>query len=103
MALSSTEAEYRGIKMASCEISWLRKILQSLGCKVVKPTTLYCNNMGSIQLANNPMFHARTKHIKVHYQYVQEKVLAYEINLIYVSTHEQVAKILSKSLGMEKT
>ena len=102
VALSSTEAEYRGRAMAACEIAWLRKLLQSLGCKVEKPVTLYCDNMSSIQLANNPVFHARTKHIEVHYHYVQEKVLAHEIDLVYVSTHEQVADIFTQSLGAEK-
>ena len=88
--------------MAACEIAWLRKLLQSLGCKVEKPVTLYCDNMSSIQLANNPVFHARTKHIEVHYHYVQEKVLAHEIDLVYVFTHEQVADNFTKSLGAEK-
>ena len=102
VALLSTKVEYRGAAMAACEIAWLRKLIQSLGCKVVKPITLYCDNMSSIQLANNLVFHARTKHIEVHYHYVQEKVLAHEIDLVYVSTHEQVADIFTKSLGAEK-
>ena len=58
--------------------------------------------MSSIQLANNPVFHARTKHIEVHYHYIREKVLAQEIDLVYVGTHEQVADIFTKSLGAEK-
>ena len=64
--------------------------------------TLYCDNMSSIQLANNPVFHARTKHIEVHYHYVREKVLAREIDMVYVNTNEQVADIFTKSLGAEK-
>ena len=58
--------------------------------------------MSSMQLANNPMFHARTKHIEVHYHYIREKVLTQEIDLVYVGTHEQVANIFTKSLGAEK-
>ena len=88
VALSSMEVEYRGASMTACEIAWLRKLLQSLRCKVEKPVTFYCDNMSSIQLANNPVFHARTKHIQVHYHYVREKVLAHEIDLVYVSIHE---------------
>ena len=48
------------------------------------------------------MFNARTKHIEVHYHFVREKVLASEIDLAYVSTHEHVADILTKALGAEK-
>ena len=63
---------------------------------------IYCDNMSSIQLARNPVFHARTKHIEVHYHFVREKVLVGEIDLAYVSTHEQIADIFTKALGAEK-
>ena len=53
-------------------------------------------------LANNPVYHARTKHIEVHYHYVQEKVLLGLIDLVYVSTEDHVADILKKPLGAEK-
>jgi hypothetical protein len=32
VALSNTEAEYRGATMAACEVAWLRKLLGDLGC-----------------------------------------------------------------------
>ena len=63
---------------------------------------IYCDNLSSIQLARNPVFHARTKHIEVHYHYVRERVLAGDIDLVYVSTEEQVADIFTKALGAEK-
>ena len=88
--------------MAASEIAWLRMLLSDLGHDVQGPVTLYCDNMSSIQLANNPVFHARTKHIEVHYHYVREKVLAREIDMVYVNTNEQVADIFTKSLGVEK-
>ena len=89
VALSSTEAEYRGAAMvAACEIAWLRKLLHDLGYVDLGPVTLYCDNMSSIQLANNPVFHARTKHFEVHYHYVHEKVLAGDIDMVYVSTQD---------------
>ena len=102
VALSSTEAEYRGAAMVACEIAWLRKLLPDLGHNVSGAITLYCDNMSSIQLANNLVFHARTKHIEVNYHYVRKKVLAGDIDLVYVSTQEQVADIFTKSLGAEK-
>ena len=74
--------------MAACEIAWLRKLLSDLGHDVQGHVTLYCDNMSSIHLANNPVFHARTKHIEVYYHYVREKVLAREIDMVYVNTNE---------------
>ena len=48
VALSITEAEYRGAILAACEIAWLLKLLQDLRHKVPGAVTLYCDNMSSI-------------------------------------------------------
>ena len=102
MALSSTEADYRGAIVAACEVAWLRKLLMDLGLQVDRKVVIYCDNLSSIQLAKNPVFHARTKHIEVHYHFVREQILAGDIDLVYVSTEEQVADIFTKALGAEK-
>jgi hypothetical protein len=47
---------------------------------------IYCNNISSILLANNLIYHVRTKHIEVHYHFVRKKIIVGEINLIHVST-----------------
>jgi hypothetical protein len=102
VALSSTEAEYKSVEMAACEVAWLRKLLGDLGLHVDRQVVIYCDNFNSIQLVRNLVFHARTKHIEVHYHFIREKVLAGEIDLIYVSTEDQVADIFTKVLGVEK-
>ncbi len=63
---------------------------------------IYCDNISSILLANNPVYHARTKHIEVHYHFIREKVLAKEIDLIHVNTEDQVVDIFTKALGLNK-
>ncbi len=88
--------------MAACEVAWLRKLLVDLGLHVDRHVVIYCDNLSSIQLAKNPVFYARTKHIEVHYHFIKDKVLAGEIDLIYVSTEDQVADIFTKVLGAEK-
>jgi hypothetical protein len=37
---------------------------------------IYCDNISSILLTNNLVYHVRTKHIEVHYHFIKEKVLA---------------------------
>ncbi len=66
------------------------------------PIVIYCDNISSILLANNLVYHARTKHIEVHYHFIREKVLAKEIDLIHVSIENQVADIFTKALGTNK-
>ena len=58
--------------------------------------------MSSIYLARNPVFHARTKHIEVHYYFIRERIQAGEIDLQHTNTHLQVADIFTKALGVDK-
>ena len=102
VALSSTEAEYRAVAIATCEEVWLRRLIADLGEYIDGAVTIWCDNMSSIQLTKNPVFHARTKHIEVHHHFVREKVIEGEVDLQYVSTNEQVADIFTKGLSIEK-
>ncbi len=63
---------------------------------------IYYDNISSILLANNPVYHARTKHIEVYYHFIKEKVLTREINLIHVSIENQIANIFTKALSADK-
>ena len=65
---------------------------------VLQSVVIYCDNISSIMLANSPMCHARTKHIVVHYHFVREKVLAEDIDLVYVNIEEHVVDIY-KAIG----
>jgi len=102
IALSRTKAEYRNATIVACEVVWLQKLLSDLGQSVDAPVVIYCDNISSILLANNPVYHARTKHIEVHYHFIRKKVLANEINLIHVSTKDQVVDIFTKALSTNK-
>jgi len=53
-------------------------------------------------LAENHVFHARTKHIEVHYHYIRETVFEGEIIMVPTKTEEQTADILTKSLNKAK-
>jgi len=63
---------------------------------------IYCDNISSILFANNSVYHARTKHIEVHYHFIRKKILTKEIDLIHVSTENQVVDIFTKALGTDK-
>ncbi len=76
IALSSTKAEYKGAAIVTCEVVWLQKLLSDLGQLVDAHVVIYCDNISSILLANNPVYHAKTKHIEVHCHFIREKVLA---------------------------
>jgi hypothetical protein len=57
----------------------LKRPPKNLHEEVSDPTRIYCDNLNSIHLARNPVVHARTKHIEVHYHFVRERVLSGEV------------------------
>jgi hypothetical protein len=65
-------------------------------------TPLFVDNTSAIQLAKNPKFHDRTKHINTKYHLIRHHVEAKTIHLNHFSTLEQIADIFTKSLGREK-
>ena len=66
------------------------------------PTTIFTDSQSALAVARNPIFHARTKHIEVHYHYVKERLSAGEINLDYVPTQDNLADLFTKALSREK-
>lgn len=101
ICLSSTEAEYKALTSAAKEAVWSRRCLEEFGQKQNSPTTVYCDNSGAIALTNNPVFHARTKHIAVHHHYIRDTVAEGEIVVQHVGTKDNVADALTKSLPVE--
>ena len=88
--------------MAECKAVWLKRILKDLGVPIKDLTPLYYGNMRSIYLTRNPVFHRRTKHLEVHYHFIQERVLAGDVDLQHISMHLQTANIFTKALGADK-
>ncbi|RVW32132.1 Retrovirus-related Pol polyprotein from transposon TNT 1-94 [Vitis vinifera] len=65
VAKSSAEAEYRAMALATCELIWLRHLLQELRFGKDEQMKLICDNQAALHIASNPVFHERTKHIEV--------------------------------------
>ena len=59
---------------------------------------LYCDNKAVIDIANNFVYHARTKHIEIDRHFIKEKSDAGIICLPYVKSASQVADVLTKGL-----
>lgn len=99
VALTSTEAEYRATMEAGQEAVWLRRLLKSFNYDSQSPTTLHCDNLGAIQLTSKSTFHARTKHIEIHYHFIRELVNMKTVWLKHCPTGKMIADMLTKPLG----
>lgn len=63
---------------------------------------LHIDNKSAIDLAKNPVFHGRSKHIDIRYHFIRECVERGEIVVKHVSTELQRADILTKALATVK-
>lgn len=64
--------------------------------------TLYNDNISAQKLANNPLFHRRSKHIDIRHHFIREAIADENIELKYLSSDEMTADIFTKSLNAQK-
>lgn len=102
VAQSTAEAEYIAAAKATSQAIWLRRILEDIGEKQEKGTTLYCDNKSAIAIGKNPVNHERTKHIAIKYHFIKEAIEKEIVQLEYCRSEEQLADILTKALSKEK-
>ena len=102
VALSTVEAEYMALSVATQDAIWLRQLQEELGMEETGPTLIYEDNQGAISMAKNPVFHKRTKHIQIRYYFVREAVEEGIIALEYCRTSEMLADSFTKALPREQ-
>ena len=102
VALSSTEAEYIAQTHMAKEALWLRSFLWELRSAPDDPLILNCDNQGAIALAKDNKFHARTKHIDVHYHFIREAVEDGKVAVQYIPTRDNISDIFTKPLAKAK-
>jgi transposase InsO family protein len=102
VAKSTCEAEYVSTSTAAQEAVHLRNVLKDLGQEQVEPTTVYCDNRGAIQLANNTVTKTRSKHIDIQIHFVRELVERNVVQFKYIPSKFNVADMFTKPLGRNK-
>ena len=73
-------------------------LLKDLGVYLCAAPILWCDNVSTLAIASNLVFHARTKHIEVDYHFVRERVLQHDLQVKFVASQDQLVDLLTKDL-----
>ncbi len=97
---SSTEAECRGLVHFAKENLWHRQFHKEINLfSVDQPTLVFEDNTSAIIMSSNPAIpHKRSKHFGIEFAFFKQSVEMKEILPIYVSTDDQPADMLTKTL-----
>jgi len=99
VARSSAEAEFRSMASCVAEVIWLVGLFRELGIELHQHVDLFYDSKAAIQIATNPIFHERTKHIDTDCHFVREKLSQGVITTHHLSTKDHLADLLTKSIG----
>ena len=102
MAKSSVEAKYRAMTLATCELIWLKQLLQELRFGNDGQMTLVCDNQAALHIASNPIFHENSKHIEVDDHFIREKIASGCMTTSFVNSSDQLIDIFTKSSPRSK-
>ena len=95
VALSSCEAKYMALTVATQEAMFLTMLLKDFGLEPNKPVKIFGDNQGSIALVKIPSV-TRSKHIDIKFHFIRDAYTNGAIDIIYVPTDKNIADLMTK-------
>ncbi|KAK6136956.1 hypothetical protein DH2020_029301 [Rehmannia glutinosa] len=98
---SSAESKYRSLADTTTDIGWVQSLFRELGISFEALSTIWCDNVSAINIAQNPVHHNRTKHIEIRHHFLRDCVSKRKIEISFVPSQDQLADIFTKPLTSE--
>jgi hypothetical protein len=102
VALSSYEVEYIAATYVATQALWLARLLGELLGQNTETVELKVDSKFALALVKNLVFHERSKHIRIKYHFIWSCLEEGSMKASHISTEDQLADILTKSLGVSK-
>lgn len=99
VSLSSTESELVALSETTKELVWLKRLCEDFEINVSHATPVYTDSQSCLKMIENDGHSNRTKHIDTRFHFTRDMVRDSEIKLIYCTTEENIADMLTKPLG----
>ena len=81
------------------ELVWLAGLLHDLKITAPVPIPQHCDNCAAKHIAENPVFHNRTKHLDLDCHYARDRLLEGFLQTHHLRSSLQIADIITKPLG----
>ncbi|AAF19226.1 Highly similar to Ta1-3 polyprotein [Arabidopsis thaliana] len=101
VAMSTTEAEYIALAEAAKEAMWIKGLLQDMGMQQDK-VKIWCDSQSAICLSKNSVYHERTKHIDVRFNYIRDVVESGDVDVLKIHTSRNPVDALTKCIPVNK-
>ncbi|GJZ38474.1 retrovirus-related pol polyprotein from transposon TNT 1-94 [Tanacetum coccineum] len=101
VANSTTEAEYVAAVNCCGQVLWIQNQMLDYGFNFMN-TKIYINNESTICIVKNPVFHSKTKHIKIRHHFIRDSHEKKLIQVIKIHTDHNVADLLTKAFDVSK-
>ena len=98
VAKSATEAEYYALSNCIDEVTFMKQLLLELGIET-ETVPIYEDNKGAVDLAGNPVYHKRVKHIDIRYHAIREKVADGTVIVLKIPTRANFADVHTKAVS----
>jgi hypothetical protein len=96
-AQSTCDSEGISMNVGCKNMMWTRGLLEELGHRQSDPTPIYCDNSSAVQLVYNPVFHKRSKHLRLKLRLIKDLVEQEQARVLKIETKDNVSDIFTKS------
>nr|GEU92606.1 hypothetical protein [Tanacetum cinerariifolium] len=101
MATSTTKAEYFAAAHCCGQVLWIQNQLLDYGFNIMN-TKIYIDNESTICIMKNPVFHSKTKHIKIRHHFIRDAYEKKLIQVLKIHTDDSVADLLTKAFDVSR-
>lgn len=84
IAGSTLEAEYMALYNCVIEVIYLRNVLKGMGFEQDGPTPIYCDNLETKNLSEDPVHGDRTRHIDIKFHKIRQYIENGDVEIIWI-------------------